>query len=59
MLAGQSWEILLPPQQISVNEVCREPARDGVRKQQIICAILESIFPLALWLEAATPTSGP
>lgn len=59
MLAGQNWEILLLPRQISVNEVCRGPASDGVRKQQIIGAVSETIFPLALWLGAATAASGP
>ena len=59
MPAGQSWEIRHLPWQISVNGVRREPGRDGTRKLQIIRAILESIFSLALRFEAGMPALGP
>lgn len=54
MPTGQSWEIRHLPWQISVNEVRREPGRDGTRKWQIIHAILELISsPWPFGLEPA------
>lgn len=51
---GQSWEIHNLPQQVSVNEVHREPGRDGSRKQQMIPTILALISSLTRWFQAGT-----